>query len=63
MVTVIHDDAFPIDPGRNLSIALELSVFDKTDALEFGDPRIRSFYSAQNMVVAEGVRKMSIRKN
>jgi len=50
-VTVIHDDAFLIDLDNNLSIVLEPSLFDKTDALEFGDPMVQYFYSAQNMAV------------
>jgi phosphoenolpyruvate carboxykinase (ATP) len=60
-VTVIHDDAFLIDLEHNLSIALEPSLFDKTDGLVFGDPMIRYFYSAQNVAVtevAEGVKKI-----
>ncbi len=50
-VTVIHDDAFLIDLDNNLSIVLEPSLFDKTDAMEFGDPIVQYFYSAQNMAV------------
>lgn len=50
-VTVVHDDAFLIDLDNNLSMALEPSLFDKTDAVEFNDPQIRYFYSAQNLAV------------
>lgn len=48
-VNVIHDDAFLIDLEHNFSIALEPSLFDKTDAVEFDDPSIKYFYSAQNV--------------
>ena len=60
-VTVIHDDSFLIDLDHNLSIALEPSLFDKTDGLEFDDPIISYIYSAQNVAVteiSEGVRKL-----
>lgn len=50
-VTVIHDDAFLIDLEHNLSVALEPSLFDKTDAVTFDDPDIKYFYSAQNVAV------------
>ena len=50
-VTVIHDDAFLIDLENNLSIALEPSLFDKTDAVVENDPIINYFTSAQNMAV------------
>lgn len=48
-VTVIHDDAFLIDLEHNYTIALEPSLFDKTDAVAFNDPIIKYFYSAQNV--------------
>lgn len=48
-VNVIHDDAFLIDLENNYSIALEPTLFDKTDAVKFDDPDIRYFYSAQNV--------------
>ena len=60
-VTVVHDDAFLIDLDNNLSIALEPSLFDKTDAVEFADPVIHYFYSAQNLAVthaADGSKKL-----
>ncbi len=50
-VTVIHDDAFLIDLGNDITVALEPSLFDKTDAVEFRDPIISYFYSAQNVAV------------
>lgn len=52
-VTVIHDDAFLIDLENNVTVALEPSLFDKTDAVEFNDPVIKFFYSAQNLAVTE----------
>ncbi|GAB4422636.1 MAG: phosphoenolpyruvate carboxykinase (ATP) [Thermodesulfovibrionales bacterium] len=52
-VTVIHDDAFLIDLENNISVALEPSLFDKTDAVAFQDPIIKFFYSAQNVAVTE----------
>lgn len=52
-VTVIHDDAFLIGLDENLTIALEPSLFDKTDAVEFRDPIIKYFYSAQNVAVTD----------
>jgi phosphoenolpyruvate carboxykinase (ATP) len=52
-VTVIHDDAFLIGLDDNLTIALEPSLFDKTDAVEFRDPIIKYFYSAQNVAVTD----------
>lgn len=52
-VTVIHDDAFLIDLENNFSVALEPSLFDKTDAVEFDDPDIKYFYSAQNVATTE----------
>jgi phosphoenolpyruvate carboxykinase (ATP) len=48
-VTVIHDDAFLIDLENNFTVALEPSLFDKTDAVRFEDPDIKYFYSAQNV--------------
>jgi len=48
-VTVIHDDAFLIDLENNFTVALEPSLFDKTDAVRFEDPEIKYFYSAQNV--------------
>lgn len=48
-VTVIHDDAFLIDLEHNYTIALEPSLFDKTDAVGFNDPVIKYFFSAQNV--------------
>lgn len=52
-VVVIHDDAFLIDLENNVTVALEPSLFDKTDAVEFKDPVIKYFYSAQNLAVTE----------
>ena len=52
-VTVIHDDAFLIDLENDITVALEPSLFDKTDAVEFQDPIIKFFYSAQNVAVTE----------
>lgn len=52
-VTVIHDDAFLIDLERDFSVALEPSLFDKTDAVKFEDPILKYFYSAQNVGVTE----------
>ncbi len=52
-VTVIHDDAFLIGLDENLTIAMEPSLFDKTDAVEFRDPIIKYFYSAQNVAVTD----------
>jgi phosphoenolpyruvate carboxykinase (ATP) len=52
-VTVIHDDAFLIGLDENLTIALEPSLFDKTDAVEFRDPIIKYFYSAQNVAITD----------
>ncbi len=48
-VTVIHDDAFLIDLVHNYTIALEPTLFDKTDAVTFDDPTIPYFYSAMNV--------------
>lgn len=52
-VVVVHDDAFLIDLENNVTVALEPSLFDKTDAVEFNDPVIKYFYSAQNLAVTE----------
>ncbi|MDA8157536.1 MAG: phosphoenolpyruvate carboxykinase (ATP) [Actinomycetota bacterium] len=52
-VTVVHDDAFLIDFESNLTMALEPSLFDKTDSVRFNDPIIKYFYSAQNVAVLE----------
>ncbi|OGW39351.1 MAG: hypothetical protein A2Y97_12970 [Nitrospirae bacterium RBG_13_39_12] len=52
-VTVIHDDAFLIDLENDITVALEPSLFDKTDAVEFKDPIISYFYTAQNIGVTE----------
>jgi len=59
-VTVIHDDAFLIDLEHDFTVALEQSLFDKTDAVTFDDPDIKYFYSAQNVGVTllEGRRRM-----
>ena len=60
-VTVIHDDAFLIDLENNFTIALEPSLFDKTDAVAFDDPIIKYFYSAQNVgatILPDGKRKI-----
>lgn len=60
-VTVIHDDAFLIDLENNFTIALEPSLFDKTDAVTFDDPIIKYFYSAQNVgttILPDGKRKI-----
>jgi len=51
-VTVIHDDAFLIDLENDVSVALEPSLFDKTDAVGFNDPIQKYFYSAQNVGVS-----------
>jgi phosphoenolpyruvate carboxykinase (ATP) len=48
-VTVIHDDAFLIDLKNDFTVALEPTLFDKTDAVEFQDNIIKYFYSAQNV--------------
>jgi phosphoenolpyruvate carboxykinase (ATP) len=50
-VTVIHDDAFLIDLENDVSVALEPSLFDKTDAVTFDDPTLKYFYSAMNVAV------------
>ncbi len=52
-VTVIHDDAFLIDLDNDVSVALEPSLFDKTDATTFEDPILKYFYSAQNIAVTK----------
>ncbi|MDI6800622.1 MAG: phosphoenolpyruvate carboxykinase (ATP) [Thermodesulfovibrionales bacterium] len=52
-VTVVHDDAFLIDLDNDITVALEPSLFDKTDAVIFKDPVIKYFYSAQNVSVTE----------
>jgi phosphoenolpyruvate carboxykinase (ATP) len=52
-VTLIHDDAFLIDLENDITVALEPSLFDKTDAVEFQDPVIKYFYTAQNVAVTE----------
>ncbi len=52
-VTVIHDDAFLIDLDADSTVALEPSLFDKTDAVTFNDPIIKYFYSAQNVAVTQ----------
>ena len=60
-VTVIHDDAFLIDLDNDFTVALEPTLFDKTDAVEFDDPQIPYFYSAQNVgitVLPNGRKKM-----
>jgi phosphoenolpyruvate carboxykinase (ATP) len=60
-VTVIHDDAFLIDLENNFTVALEPSLFDKTDAVKFGDPDIKYFYSVQNLgvtITPDGKRKL-----
>lgn len=60
-VNVIHDDAFLIDLENNVTVALEPSLFDKTDAVKFDDPDIGYFYSAQNVGITElpdGKRKL-----
>jgi phosphoenolpyruvate carboxykinase (ATP) len=60
-VTVIHDDAFLIDLDNNITVALEPSLFDKTDAVTFNDPIIKYFYSAQNVAVTEtGGKKLMV---
>ena len=50
-VTVIHDDAFLIDLEDDYSIAMEPSLFDKTDAVTIDDSTLKYFYSAQNVAV------------
>lgn len=60
-VTVIHDDAFLIDLESDFSVALEPSLFDKTDAVTPDDPLLKYFYSAQNvgvMAAADGKRQL-----
>jgi phosphoenolpyruvate carboxykinase (ATP) len=52
-VTVIHDDAFLIDLDNNISVALEPSLFDKTDAVKYKDPQIKYFFTAQNVAVTQ----------
>ena len=52
-VTVIHDDAFLIDLENDFSVALEPSLFDKTDAVSFDDSTMKYFYSAQNVAVTK----------
>lgn len=52
-VTVIHDDAFLIDLDANVTVALEPSLFDKTDQVKFNDPIIKYFYSAQNVAITQ----------
>ncbi|MCL6471829.1 MAG: phosphoenolpyruvate carboxykinase (ATP) [Firmicutes bacterium] len=52
-VTVVHDDAFLIDLDADFTVALEPSLFDKTDAVKFKDPIIKYFYSAQNVGVTQ----------
>lgn len=50
-VTVIHDDAFLIDLESDFSVALEPSLFDKTDGVAADDPLLKYFYTAQNVGV------------
>jgi phosphoenolpyruvate carboxykinase (ATP) len=50
-VTVVHDDAFLIDLENDITVALEPSLFDKTDSVTFQDPIIDYFFSAQNVAV------------
>jgi phosphoenolpyruvate carboxykinase (ATP) len=60
-VTVIHDDAFLIDLENRITVALEPTLFDKTDSVKFDDPNIRYFLSAQNVAVfgtSDGKRKL-----
>lgn len=60
-VTVIHDDAFLIDFENNITVALEPSLFDKTDSVKFDDPDLKYYYSAQNVAVIQtldGERKL-----
>lgn len=60
-VTVIHDDAFLIDLEHDFSVALEPSLFDKTDAVASDDPQLKYFYSAQNvgvMATADGGKRL-----
>ncbi|MDH3393680.1 MAG: phosphoenolpyruvate carboxykinase (ATP), partial [Desulfobulbaceae bacterium] len=52
-VTVVHDDAFLIDLENDVSVALEPSLFDKTDAVHFDDSQLKYFYSAQNVGVVK----------
>lgn len=52
-VTVIHDDAFLIDLDNDITVAIEPSLFDKTDAVTFQDIGIKYFYSAQNVAVTQ----------
>ena len=60
-VTVIHDDAFLIDLESDFAVALEPSLFDKTDAVTADDPLLKYFYTAQNvgvMATTNGGRRM-----
>ncbi|MFH2123288.1 MAG: phosphoenolpyruvate carboxykinase (ATP) [Pseudomonadota bacterium] len=60
-VTVIHDDAFLIDLERDFSVALEPSLFDKTDAVTGDDSQLKYFYSSQNvgvMAMSDGGKRM-----
>jgi len=50
-VTVIHDDAFLIDLESDFAVALEPSLFDKTDGVTADDPLLKYFYTAQNVGV------------
>ncbi len=52
-VTVVHDDAFLIDLDHDVTVALEPSLFDKTDAVTFEDQQLPYFYSAQNIAVTQ----------
>jgi len=52
-VTIIHDDAFLIALDDNITVALEPSLFDKTDSVVFRDSIIKYFYSAQNVAVTD----------
>jgi phosphoenolpyruvate carboxykinase (ATP) len=48
-VTIVHDDAFLIDLEHDISVALEPSLFDKTDSCTLGDQKY--FHSTQNVGV------------
>ncbi|MEO5358635.1 MAG: phosphoenolpyruvate carboxykinase (ATP) [Nitrospirae bacterium YQR-1] len=53
VVTVVHDDAFLIDLDNNFTVAIEPSLFDKTDAVKYNDPLIKYFFSAQNVAITK----------
>lgn len=50
-VTVLHDDAFLIDLENDITVAVEPSLFDRTDTDTLNDPHSRYYYSAMNVGV------------